>query len=79
MQFTAGKFQCVYIIPTEQKAFNLLCSPQLQLFHERRTFSPLRLPPCGAPRCMGQAVKKRNRFSSIALLRNIEPETGEAY
>ena len=29
--------------------------------------SPLRLPPCGVPRCMGQAVKKRNRFSSIAL------------
>jgi len=28
---------------------------------------------------MGQAVKKRNRFSSIALLRNIESETGEAY
>jgi hypothetical protein len=30
-------------------------------------FSLLRLPPCGVPRCMGQAVKKRNRFLSIAL------------
>ena len=33
-------------------------------------FSLLRLPPCGVPRYMGQAGKKRNRFSSIALLRN---------
>ncbi|MDD5909750.1 MAG: hypothetical protein PUC54_05655, partial [Clostridiales bacterium] len=29
--------------------------------------SPLRLPPCGVPRYMEQAGKKRNRFSSIAL------------
>lgn len=39
----------------------------MQLFPERRTFSPPHLPPCGIPRCMGQAEKKRNRFLSIAL------------
>jgi len=40
-----------------------------RLFHERRTFSLPRLPPCGVLRCMGKAMKKRNRFLSIALWR----------
>jgi len=49
------------------RRFNLICFNNPQLFRERRAFSPPRLPPCGVPRYMGQAVKKRNRFSSIAL------------
>ena len=32
----------------------------MQLFYERRTFSPLRLPPCGVPHCMGRSDGKRN-------------------
>ena len=35
--------------------------------YERHTFLLPHLPPCGVPRYMGQAGKKRNRFSSIAL------------
>ena len=31
-----------------------------RLFHERRTFSLPRLPPCGVPRCMGRSDGKRN-------------------
>jgi hypothetical protein len=39
----------------------------MQLFYERRTFSPLRWLLSGVSRCMGRSVKKRNRFSPIAL------------
>jgi len=38
-----------------------------RLFYERRTFSLLCWLLSGVPRCTGQAVKKRNRFLSIAL------------
>ncbi len=60
MRFEEGKFQCTYIIPAGLKAFNLLYSLELQLFHERCSFSPPRLPPCGVPRCMGRSDGKRN-------------------
>ena len=58
--YEEGKFQCTYIIPAGLKAFNLLYSLELQLFHERCSFSPPRLPPCGVPRCMGRSDGKRN-------------------
>ena len=61
--YEEGKFQCTYIIPAGLKAFNLLYSLELQLFHERCSFSPPRLPPCGVPRYMGRSDGKRNGLS----------------
>ena len=51
-----------------------------RLFYERRTFSPPRLPPCGVPRCMGRVqAKKRNRFSSAALLAAMGGNSGHSF
>jgi len=51
----------------------------LCLFYERRTFSLPRLPPCGVLRCMGKAMKKRNRFLSIALLAAMGGNSGHSF
>ena len=64
-------------MPSKLVKYNYLTV--LCLFYERRTFSPLRLPPCGVPRCMGKAMKKRNRFLSIALLAAMGGNSGHSF
>jgi hypothetical protein len=51
----------------KRELFNSCLHTNMQLFYERRTFSPLRWLLSGVSRCMGRSVKKRNRFSPIAL------------